>query len=171
MAFDAFLKIDGVVGDSTDQRHSREIALISLAGGAVQPSSRTGGGGGGAGKVAMQDFHFAANAGVASPPLMLACATGQHFPTATLSVRKAGTTPIDYFKVVLTDVLVTSYQTGSTPVDSGGYSPLKGALDAPLDQFTLGFAKINLQVTPQDSRGVAGTPVTAGFDVTTNSKA
>ena len=172
MAFDAFLKIDGVPGDSTDKNHAHEIALVSFSWGAVQPSSRAGGGGGGAGKVAMQDFRFATNAGIASPLLMQACATGQRFATATLSVRKAGANPVDYFQVLLSDVLVTSFSTGSTPTETGTYSPLSAATATdPLDQFTLGFGKINYSVSPIDARGARGTAVTSGFNVGTNAKA
>jgi type VI protein secretion system component Hcp len=39
------------------------------------------------GKVSMQEFHFTSKNDKSSPNLMGACATGKHFPTATITVR------------------------------------------------------------------------------------
>jgi len=64
---------------------------------------------------------------------MLACATGRHMSSATLTCRKAGT---EFQKVRISDVLVSSYQTG-------------GHIDADRseDSFTLNFAKIDFLYT------------------------
>lgn len=39
------------------------------------------------GKVSMQEFHFTSKGDKSSPNLMGPCATGKHFPTATITVR------------------------------------------------------------------------------------
>ena len=57
MAFDAFLKIEGIEGESTDKTHPGEIEIGSYSWGVEQPGS-VGGGGGGTGRVVAQDFHF-----------------------------------------------------------------------------------------------------------------
>jgi type VI secretion system secreted protein Hcp len=90
MAFDAFLKIDGVDGESQDSRHQGEIELLSFSWGESQAGNVAHGGGGGAGKVSMQDFHFTMRLSKASPKLMLSCASGQHIKSAVLTLRKAG---------------------------------------------------------------------------------
>ena len=113
-AVDYFLKIDGIKGESQDSKHGGEIEIQSFSWGATQSGSFAQGGGGGAGKVTMQDFHFTVFHGVASPKLMLACATGQHIPSAVLTARKAGKDQQDYMKVSFYDLLISSFQTGGS---------------------------------------------------------
>ncbi len=90
MASDYLLKIEGIKGESTDSKHKDEIEIESFSWGATQPGTFSTGGGGGAGKVSFQDLHFTSRVSVASPNLMVACASGQHIKVATLTVRKAG---------------------------------------------------------------------------------
>ena len=133
-AVDYFLKIDGIDGESTDDQHKGEIDLQSWSWGESQPGlvggTSASGGGGGAGKVSVHDMHFRKTVDKATPTLMVSTATGQHYPSATLTVRKAGGQQMEYFKVKLTDVLISSYQAGGT----------QGSV--PTDSFSLNFAKI-----------------------------
>lgn len=157
-AVDYFLKIDGVDGESTDSKHKGEIDVFSWSWGAVQGGSHAGGGGGGVGKVSMQDFHFVMSSNKASPKLMLACANGQHFPKALLTCRKAGKDQQEYLKVTLSDLLVSSYQTGGS--QNGG--------SLPTDQISLNFAKIELEYKEQKPDGSLGGSVKAGYDLKQN---
>jgi type VI secretion system secreted protein Hcp len=141
MAFDAFLKIEDALGnilikgESTDKGHPNEIQVDSFSWGVTN----TGNAIGGAGRAVGQDFHFATHTSKASPNLMLACATGQHFPAALLTLRKAGgSSQVEFLKIKLTDVLVSSYQLGGARV---GESPL------PEDHFSLNFAKVDYLYT------------------------
>src|SRR5262245_55399631 len=106
MPFDAFLKIDGIEGDSADKSHPNEIEIYSFHWGVSQTGSG-GGGGGGAGKAVSQDFHFAMATSKASPKLMLACATGEHLRDATLTCRRGGSGGFEFLKIKLTDCLVS----------------------------------------------------------------
>jgi type VI secretion system secreted protein Hcp len=146
MAVDYFLKLDGIEGESEDDKHKNEIQLTSFSWGETQQGTMAFGGGGGAGKVQFQDGHFTAHTNKASPKLAIACATGQHIKTVVLSVRKAGGSQEDYYKVILTDVLVSSFQ-------SGGSS---GADAVPVDQFSLNFAAIEFEYKPQKDDGSLG---------------
>jgi type VI secretion system secreted protein Hcp len=135
MAFDAFLKIEGIQGESSDKTHPGEIEIESFSWGVSNTGSVVVGGGAGAGKAVSQDFHFATSLSKASPSLMLACATGRHFPTATLTCRKAGgSSQVEFLKIKLVEVLVSSYQTGGVA---------DGDAALPMDQFSLNFAKID----------------------------
>jgi type VI secretion system secreted protein Hcp len=134
MAFDAFLKIEGIDGDSTDKDHKGEIEILSFSWG--ETNARTSAsGGGGSGKVSIQDFHFTMQISKASPTLKAACASGKHFQTATLTCRKkGGGERAEFMKIKLTDILVSSYQTdGSVNSEE---APL------PTDQIALNFSKI-----------------------------
>ena len=143
MAVDYFLKLDGIEGESTDSKHAKEIDVDSWSWGESQPGSQSSGGGGGAGKVSMQDFYFVARFSKASPKLMLACATGKHIKSARLAARRAGPGQLDYLTFTFLDVLVTSYQTGGS----------EGSGLVPVDQVSLGFAKIEVEYKAQKPNG------------------
>lgn len=159
-AVDYFLKLDGIPGESTDDKHKGEIDLQSFSFGVSQGGTFSRGGGGGAGKASFQDFHFTKEMDKASPKLMLACATGDHIAKATLVCRKAGGTQEEYLKIEFGDVLVSSYQVGGS---SGG-----GAL--PTDQFSLNYGKIEQEYKEQTSKGSLAGSVKAGWDLKANKK-
>ena len=155
-----FLKIDGITGESTDVSHNGEIDVESWSWGLSQSGSPGSGGGGGAGKVSFQDFHFVGRISKASPALFLACASGSHIKTATLSgVRGAGKVKnAEFLKVKIMDALITSYLVG----DSGD--------TVPTDQFSLNFSKVELSYTSQSAKGKAEPPVTASWDLKQSKK-
>ena len=81
MAFDAFLKLDGIPGESNDKSHPNEIEIESYSWGVSNSGSLGSGGGGGAGKASFTDMNFTAPASAAGPLLAAACATGKHIAT------------------------------------------------------------------------------------------
>ncbi len=157
-AVDYFLKIEGIEGESQDDKHKNEIDIESWSWGETQSGSHAYGGGGGAGKVSMQDFNFAMHANKASPKLLLACATGQHIANALLTCRKAGKQQQEYMKIKFTDLLVSSYQTGG----SGGQNLV------PVDQITLNFSKIEYEYYPQKKDGTLDAKVPVWYDLKAN---
>jgi type VI secretion system secreted protein Hcp len=159
MAVDYYLKIEGVEGESTDSKHKNEIDVESWSWGATQSGTSAAGGGGGAGKVSMQDFHFVMRVNKASPKLMLACATGDHLKAATLVCRKAGGDQQEYMKIVMSDLIVSSYQTGGSAGDI-----------VPVDQISLNFSKIEYEYKPQKADGSLDSPVKTGYDLKLNQK-
>ncbi len=159
-AVDYFLKIDGIEGESADAKHKNEIDVESWSWGATQSGTFSMGGGGGAGKVSMQDMHFVAKMSKASPKLLLANASGQHIKTAVLTLRKAGTDQQEFAKFTLSDVLVSSYQTGGSA---------SGSI-VPMDQFSLNFAKIEKEYKEQKADGTLGGAVKVGWDLKQNKK-
>ena len=156
MAVDAFLKIDGIDGESSDAKHKNEVEILSYSWGVTQPASGGPGSGGGAGKVSFEDFHFVANTSKASPQLFLACASGEHFQKAVLTVRKAGKDQQEFLKVTLSDVLVTEFKNAGQG----------GEVDVPADQFSLNFVKVEFSVASQRLDGSLGDTTTGGWDIT-----
>ena len=141
--------------------HKDEIDVLSWSWGVAQTGGGgSGGSGGGAGKAAFQDFHFVSRISKASPALFLACATGTHHKSASLSgVRTAAKSKAgEFLKYQLSDVVVTSDQHSG---DEDG---------VPTEQFSLNYSKIEVTYTPQAASGAAGTPIRAGFDVKSNKK-
>ena len=90
LAVDAFLKIDGIKGESTDDKHKDEIDVISWSFGETNSGTAHTGGGGGAGRVNMKDFKFTMRTNKASPKLFQACANGKHINKVVLFVRRSG---------------------------------------------------------------------------------
>lgn len=155
-----FLKIDGIVGESSDAAHKGEIDVQSWSWGVIQTGSSGTGGGGGAGKATFQDFHFVSRISTASPRLLEASATGSHIKLATLSgASNVGKSKgADFLKYKLSDVTVTSVQHGDGPEG------------APTEQFSLNFSKVEVSYSPVTSAGKLGAPVTFGFDLKSNLK-
>ena len=157
MAVDYFLKIEGIDGESKDSKHAGEIEIASWSWGASQTGSHAFGAGGGAGKVSMQDFNFTMPLNKASPKLMLACATGEHIKKAVLTARKAGKEQQEYLKVTMSDLLVSSYQTGGA---SGS--------DVPHDSISINFAKIEMEYKEQKVDGSLAGATKVGYDLKLN---
>ncbi len=151
--FDCFLKIDGIDGESHDDKHKGEIDVASWSWGATQGGTQSSGGGG-AGKVAMGDLHVQMTVSKASPKLMLAVASGKHIEKAVLTCRKAGKTQQEYLKITLTDILVSSYQT-----EVNGSAGI-----VPTEDVGLNFSKIEFEYREQKPDGSLGGSVKAGWD-------
>ena len=158
MAVDYFLKVDGIPGESADAKHKGEIDVLAFSWGVSSAKGASSGGGSGAGKAVFDDLLVLANTSKASPLLWLGCASGQHFKTAVLTGRRAAKAPVEFLKITLTDVTITSYELDGS--DEG----------QPTDQIGLACAKIVTEYTPFDATGKAQPPVKAGWDMKANKK-
>ena len=159
MAVDMFLKMSPIKGEARDSKHKEEIDVLAWSWGASNSGSAHVGGGAGAGKVNVQDLSISKWVDSASTDLMLACCDGKHFDEALLTVRKAGETPVEYIKITMNEVLITSISTGG----SGGQDRLT-------ENVSLNFAKVKVEYTPQDVKGAAGKTMTMGWDIAENVK-
>jgi type VI secretion system secreted protein Hcp len=157
VATDYFLKLDGIDGESTDSKHKNEIDVLSFSWGVSQTGTHQAGGGGGAGKAQPSDLSLAMRVCKASPKLFLSCATGEHIKTGKLVIRKAGGEQQEYMTILLSDVLVSSYQAGGS-----------GGGDLPIDSFSLNFGKIEFEYKPQKPDGSLDSPVKTGYDYKAN---
>jgi type VI secretion system secreted protein Hcp len=153
-----YLELEGIPGESTDEQRPRTIEIDSFSFGASNSGSIVvGGGGGGAGKVSFQDISLSKKLDKASPLLYLACAQGTHIKRAVLFVRKAGDKPMEYYTITLSDLLISSVQTGGS---TGG--------DRPTESLSLNFTKIEFSYAAQKPDGSLETPVTSGWDIANN---
>ena len=158
---DYFLKLDGIDGESQDAKHKASIDVESWSWGETQSGTHSGGGGGGAGKVSMQDFHFVMKINKASPKLMLACATGEHIKKAVLTCRKAGKEQQEFLKITMTDLLVSSFQSGGS-----GHADI-----VPTDQISLNYSQIDWEYKEQKPDGSMGGLIKAGYNLKQNKAA
>ena len=159
MAVDMFIKIGALKGESRDDKHKEEIDVLAWSWGMSNSGSAHVGGGAGAGKVSVQDLSFTKYVDKSSPDLMLACCNGKHFDDATLTVRKAGENPLEYLKLTLEELIVTSVSTGG----SGGEDRLT-------ENVTLNFAKVKVEYKDQDAKGAGKGTAQMGWDIAGNVK-
>ena len=157
MAVDMFIKIGNIEGESKDAKHAKEIDVLAWSWGMSQSGSSHIGSGGGAGKVSVQDISITKYMDKASTALMLACCKGTHYDKATLVVRKAGDTPLEYYKITMENLIVSSVSTGG----SGGEDRLT-------ENVSLNFSKFKVEYTPQDAKGAGGAAATAAWDIAAN---
>lgn len=154
---DYFLKIDGIEGESQDDKHKNEIQVSSFSVGVANSGAGGFGSGSGSGKASVQDMHFTKLTDKSSPNLFIACCNGKHFPTATVTVRKAGEKPHEYLIYKLTEVLISSYQTAGH--GGGGIAQ---------ETLSLNFSKVEMTYTPQNADGSAGAKIQKTYDVQKN---
>ncbi|SPB15139.1 type VI secretion system effector [Caballeronia novacaledonica] len=158
MAQDIFLKIDGITGESLDDKHKDEIEVLNWTWEISQESTMHSGSGGGAGKATVSDLKFEHNIDRSSPNLMKYALTGKHIDHATLVMRKTGGSPLEYLKITMSDVLVTRVAPSGSRNDS----------DHSRETVSLSFAKVKQEYVVQNAQGGSGGAVTAGFDIKGN---
>lgn len=162
MAADIFLELtNGIKGESVDSKHAGQIDVLSWNWAMNQSGTTHLGKGGGGGKVQVSDIQLAKYVDLSSNDLIKKCCNGSHIDKATLYVRKAGgEDPLEYFKIEMEHVMITSYQTG------GG----SDGLDRIMENLTLNFAKFNITYIQQDEKGGQKATATAGWNIAENIK-
>ena len=143
MAANYFLKFTPEVeGESKQDGVEKQIEIYSFSWGVSQAGGYAYGSGGGVSKANVQDLSLTFRQCAASAKLMEACASGKHYDSAMLTCFKAaGDKQAKYLEIDLTDVVVSSYQTGG----SGD--------DMPIEAVTLNFAKVKQEYFEQDDKG------------------
>jgi type VI secretion system secreted protein Hcp len=145
MAFDGFLKIDGVEGESTDSKHGKWIEIMSYSWGVAQPvsGSASSGGARSAERANFSDFSIVKSIDKASPKLMLACAKGDHIKEIVLELCRNTGDKQKYAEYKLTDVLISSVRPGGS---SQGGEPL------PLEEVSFSPGKVEFTYTATNQK-------------------
>nr|VFJ65138.1 MAG: type VI secretion system secreted protein Hcp [Candidatus Kentron sp. DK]VFJ67510.1 MAG: type VI secretion system secreted protein Hcp [Candidatus Kentron sp. DK] len=156
MSGDVFLKIEGVTGESQDEKHKDEIDVLGWSWGLMQTGTMHVGSGGGAGKAMVQDISITKFVDKSSPELLASITKGEHFKNATLICRKAGGSPIEYLKIEMEEVMITNLSTGG----SGEATQT--------ENITLNFRKFTYTYTPQKDDGTAEAAITKKYDIAMN---
>jgi type VI secretion system secreted protein Hcp len=159
MAVDMFIKIDGIKGESGDDKHKEEIDVLSWSWGMSQSGSAHMGSGAGSGKVNVNDLSFTKYIDKSSPDLYLSCCNGKHLKDAKLVVRKAGESPLEYLIITLEDVIISSI----TPGGSGGEDRL-------MEEVKLNCARFKVDYAEQDAKGGSKSTPKMGWDINKNAK-
>ena len=164
MAFDAFVKIEGVPGESTDEKHKDWIEIHSYSCGVDQPASATASS---VGSLSAERANFRAMVitkplDKASPKLAQGCASGEHYPKVTLELCRAGGDKQPYMEYKLTDAMVSSCAPGGAR---------NGDDSVPLETISFTYGQIEWKYTQTKVAGGAGSGnVAAGWDLKANKK-
>jgi len=159
MAVDMFLMLDGIKGESADDKHKGEIDIESFSWGLAQTGSGNRSTGSGTGKVDIQDMSIVKKIDKSSPTLQLACANGKHIAKGKLTLRKAGENPLDYFTVDLENILISGYHVSGSE-----------ASEVPSESVTINFAKIKTEYWTQSDKGAKGENANFSWDLAKNVK-
>lgn len=163
MAFDAFMQLEGIKGESTDDKHKEWLEIQDYGFGASQDRSGSASSAGNlsSARVSIQDFTFSHNLDLASPKLFEYCCTGQVIPKVTVTLNRSGGEKTKYMEYKLTDVLVSS-------ISRGGSS--QSGEDVPTECVTLAFGKLEMTYTKIGVDGKVAGNASAGWDLKANKK-
>jgi type VI secretion system secreted protein Hcp len=147
MSVDIFLKLEGIDGESTDDKHKKWIEVLSFSTGVSQPvsgASATGGRTGG--RADFQDLSVVKTVDNASPDLHIKCAKGEHIKKIELECCLATGNKHTFLKYTLENCIVTSIQPGGS----------SGTDVKPTESVSFAYGKIKWQYTPIDHTGKPG---------------
>jgi type VI secretion system secreted protein Hcp len=147
-AGDMFFKVKGakhgdINGEAQDQKHKGEIEVLSWSWGMQGKSSL--GGGVATGKATMRELRILKKVDKASTALMSALRTNEVIKEATLTLRKVGTSKLEYLKIKIEDGRVMSLD-----VEAGD----KEGTPALHERVSFSFNKISVEYTPQGGDGL-----------------
>ena len=157
---DMFLMVKGartgvIKGEAQDEGHKSEIDVLSWSWGMQAKVSL--GGGLATGKANVQELKIVKKIDSATTPLMSALRTNEQIQKAVLTVRKAGKSQLEFFKITIENGRVISHNvTGGD--EQGGHGVL--------ERVSFSFNKISVQYTPQgkDGAGLGSMEYTDQFD-------
>ncbi len=156
--WDAYLTVEGISGESKRAGHEEQIELQSFSFGASNPSSIGIGSGGGVGAVDIHSFSFEKYTDAASAELFKHCCAGKHFPTAKVTLYKAGGDggPVDYLVFDFEEVYVDNIQ----------WSGSEGQ-GIPMETVDFSFGKVVVTYNQQDSAGAKAGSFMGSWDIRT----
>lgn len=153
---DAYMKIDGIDGESTDEKHSGWIEVLGFDFCIAQKVSRTASTEGGASseRADFSEFTITKMLDKSSPLLAQACAEGRHIKSIVFELWRAG--KVKYMAYQLTNCMISAVSTYA----DGGFPEEKIAIDV---------GRFEIAYTQQDrSTGLSLGQVACGWDRTMN---
>jgi len=153
----AFIKIDGIDGQSTDDKHKGQIDVVRYSYGGAQPTVRASHGGARSGAgVSVDRFAFAHFIDKASPNLFKWLCTGKSIGKVTFDLCRSNGDSTPYLTVTLEDVVVSSVKNGEM---------VEGSV-VPAEAVELDYGKITIAYTETDPKtGAKGGKVEYTGDV------
>ncbi len=159
MAFDAYMKIDGVPGESTDSKHKDWIEIEGYSQTLSQPASATASSSGGATaeRVDFGRFNITKLVDKATPKIFEACCTGKHIKEIIIEVCRSGADQQKFLEIRLEQAIISGYSQ-----NGGG--------DFPSEALSISAGKYKIVYSQQKrADGTLAGNVSSGWDLTRNS--
>jgi type VI secretion system secreted protein Hcp len=145
---DIFLKLDGIGGDSADDKHKGEIDVEAVAYGVKR-----------SGKKHVATVRIDKVYDSSSPKLLAASTSDRHIKSATITFRLSGADPGSAFLTYkLSNVVIASYEQGGANPDDKQLGSLEEEVGLTADKLQA------IERTP-DNSGKDGPPVSASVDL------
>ena len=164
MAFDAFIRIDGIEGESSDREYRGWIEIMDFGLGVQQrplpiPSSA---GGIAVDRADFSDFMIRKPVDVASPLLALSCAAGTHIDEVVVALCRAGSEKAKFMEYHITNCIISRFRVYGA--DQYGFA-------FPVESVGIHFASIRWCYIQQSRKGgYAAGNIAAGWDLQRNCK-
>jgi len=157
---DAYLQIEGIKGESADDKHKDWIEVSNVSWSVHQPRATTASTAGGltAGRADLSDLSFRKLADLSSPALQQHCAMGKTIPKAKFEFMRADGEgkPICYYTVELENVMIS------------GVNPTSGDGGIIKEHVFLAYSKMKWKYAKQSIRGGAEGSSAGGWDCAAN---
>ncbi|QJD86458.1 Hcp family type VI secretion system effector [Cohnella herbarum] len=150
-----YLKLDGIVGESTARNYERWIELTDVQFGVSNGSanSAAAGGGGSAGKAVLDHFTLAKSVDSSSIPLFQAALAGTYIKNGQLVIVTRGDSPAPLLSIDLSSIILADYE-----------------FDNERETIQLKFDAIKLSYFPTRPDGSKSPPTTGGWNFKQNVK-
>jgi type VI secretion system secreted protein Hcp len=155
-AAEMFMKLDGIEGESSDDKHKGEIELESFAFGMKNTGGGGTGGGGGAGKAEFASICFEKRFDRSSPKIFQAAAAGTHVKSAVVTFRRSGKEQQEFLTYKFEDVVFDQYD------HSGDQKPQM------IEDIGFQYSKFEMAYRQQNPDGSLGPEIKAGWDLKAN---
>ena len=144
---DMFLKVEGsksgaIKGETRDAARKDEIDIVGWSWGMRAQTEMAGGGA--AGKTSMRELNVRKKVDSSSTALMSAMRNNERIKRAVLTVRKAGSQPLDYFKITVENGRITAIDVESADDESPEL----------VERLSFSFQKIGVEYVPQGEDGL-----------------
>ena len=143
--FDCFLKLDGIPGESQDDKHKEWIELHSFSMGVTQivGGQRSTTGAASAGRCDHADLAVVKSLDKTTPKLNLFCCNGTHIKKIELELCRATGDKQLYYKITMGDCIITSVRPGGSA---------KGGDTLPLEEVSFNYGEIEWEYTQTDHK-------------------
>lgn len=162
MSYDAFARITGIEGESTDSEYAGWIEIVDFGLAVRQTISTTASSSGGASaeRADFSRFHFRKQVDTSSPLLALACAAGTHIDEIIVVLCRAGTGKVKFMEYHMTHCMISKVRAYAG--DGYGFA-------FPTESVGVDFGKIQLCYVQQGRQhgGPVGN-IACGWDLQRN---
>ncbi len=164
MAYDGYLKIEGINGESTDSNHPQWVEIVSFRHDVSQPAgsatSRVGGRTGA--RVNIADFTISKVLDISTPLLHRYCCDGTHVGTVMIELCEAGGEAHMYMRWTLTDAIISSVKPSGVANEE--------VFARPIEEVSFNFGTIQWEYVPMTHAGKPGSGIIHGWSLVENKR-